>query len=707
MSNQKQNFIPKESNENIQVYDNDDAYIFGDLQENNNNENIQENNNLNNIFDKNIPNNNNFYSINQISNNNELLNKFNINNINYNENKNDNNNIYNNANININYPNNMNKNLNNINVKPQDITFNQKFSINDMDSEGGGKNEKISNKIQNQSQEQKNEININNNNINNIKSLNNNEEIDNVYNDELNDSNMPLVTLNFLSICQCCKDPFNSTDCIPYLFKCGHFFCKKCILEQFIDEEGIKCPNDGLVAKSISELKILNNFITDKTVTQRTSNSNSIYCSIHKGQKMTHYIEENKELICIYCAFEKFKQNPNWEIKEINDKIKEIEIEIDNIIEENQKNVGIIQNTLSEIKKNKEIEEKKVIEVFDRLYEIIKDKKEDNLNKINTLFKENARKLSQKLELFSNKIEKSEEIKEKINLYNENKEQNGLSKILDDYNKLLIKINDNHYYKLVLQKYKFVYDDEPIIVRLINKFGDFKIIPNNCAFLGTKKNNINNNLNISNNNNFKGNLNYNHSTSKLNINQSQSGMNINIFTNINQDNTSSAVNEPIHNIIKQKLKNNKSYSNISPFQKNKKKINNISNSQYNSFYKQKMIDSNISENKSNINSINMYKNYRNNSKLKTTSKKKKLNNTLDFDINISKNKINNNSTLGLRVNTPSDLVKKNILNNGVNFGNKNKTLNNFSNNKQEKRTNKNIIKPSGLKNNLNLKKNNK
>ena len=696
MSNKKQNFVSKESNENIQVYDNDDAYIFGDFPEINNNENIQESNNINNIFNNNTPNNNNFYSINQISNNNALLNKFDINNINYNENQNDNN--YNN-NININNPNNMNKNLNNINIKPQDITFNQKFTLNDMDSEMGGKNEKISNKIQNQNQnqEQKKE---------NIKSLNNNEEIDNIYNDELNESNMPLVTLNFLSICQCCKDPFNSTDCIPYLFKCGHFFCKKCILEQFIDEEGIKCLNDGLVAKSISELKILNNFITDKTVTQRTSNSNSIYCNIHKGQKMTHYIEENKELICIYCAFEKFKQNPNWEIKEINDKIKEIEIEIDNIIEENQKNVGIIQNTLNEIKKNKEIEEKKVIEVFDRLYEIIKDKKEDNLNKINTLFKENARKLSQKLELFSNKIEKSEEIKEKINLYNENKEQNQLSGILNDYNKLLNKINDNHYYKLVLQKYKFIYDDEPIIVRLINKFGDFKIIPNNCAFLGIKKNNINNNSNINNNNNFKDNLNYNHSTSKLNINQSQSGMNINIFTNINQDNTSSAINEPINNIIKQKLKNNKSYSSISPFQKNKKKINNISNSQYNSFYKQKMIDSNISENKSNINSINIYKNYKNNSKLKTTSKQKKLNNTLDFDINIRNSKNINNSTPGLRVNTPCDLVKKNILNNGVHLGNKNKTFNNFYNN-HEKKSNKFINKPNCLKSNLNIKKNNK
>ena len=690
MSEQKENFDLKELDENIQVYDNDDAYIFGELKGNNYNEYMQDNNQINNIF-----NTNNIITNEQISknkNNNEVFNKLNLNYINKEENQKDNE-YNNNQNINS------NKNSKNI-INIQDITFNKKYSINDIDSDLD--NEKNPFKVE--KKKKKNENQINNANDNNVINNNNNEN-DNI--EDSNDSNIPLVTLNFLSICQCCKDPFNSKDCIPYLFKCGHFFCKKCIVEQFIDEEGIKCPNDGLVAKSISELKILNNFITDKTVTQRTSNSNSIYCNIHKGQKMTHYIEENKELICIYCAFEKFKQNPNWEIKEINDKIKEIEIEIDNIIEENQKNVGIIQNTLNEIKKNKEVEEKKVIEVFDRLYEIIKDKKEDNLNKINTLFKENARKLSQKLELFSNKIEKSEEIKEKINLYNENKEQNQLSGILNDYNKLLNKINDNHYYKLVLQKYKFIYDDEPIIVRLINKFGDFKIIPNNCAFIGIKKNNINNNSNINNNNNFKDNLNYNHSTSKLNINQSQSGMNINIFTNINnQDNTSSAINEPINNIIKQKLKNNKSYSSISPFQKNKKKINNISNSQYNSFYKQKMIDSNISENKSNINSINIYKNYKNNSKLKTTSKKKKLNNTLDFDINIRNSKNINNSTPGLRVNTPSDLIKKNILNNGVHLGNKNKTFNNFYNN-HEKKSNKFINKPNCLKSNLNIKKNNK
>ena len=669
MSEQKENFDLKELDENIQVYDNDDAYIFGELQGNNYNEYMQDNNQINNIF-----NTNNIITNEQISknkNNNEVFNKLNLNYINKEENQKDNE-YNNNQNINS------NKNSKNI-INIQDITFNKKYSINDIDSDLD--NEKNPFKVENT--EQKNENQINNANDNNVINNNNNEN-DNI--EDSNDSNIPLVTLNFLSICQCCKDPFNSKDCIPYLFKCGHFFCKKCIVEQFIDEEGIKCPNDGLVAKSISELKILNNFITDKTVTQRTTNSSCIYCNYHKGQKLTHYIEETKELICIYCAFEKFKQNPNWEIKEINDKFKEIEAEIDIIIEENQKNVGIIQNTLMEIKKNKEIEEKKVNEIFNRLNDVIKNKKEENLNKINTLLTENAKKLSQKLEMFSNKIEKSEEIKEKISLYKENKEQNQLSNILNEYNKLITKISDSHYYKLILQKYKFIYEDEPVITRLINKFGDFKITPNNCAVIGNRKNNIIGNITTSNlntninNSNYKNNLNYNHSTSKLNINQSQSRMNINIFTNINQEKSSSTINEPI-NIIKKKIKNNKSYSSISPFQKNKKRINTLSNSQYNSFYKQKMIDSNLNENVSSINSINIYNNYKNNVRPKGSQKKKKLNSTLDFDINGNKKKNNNmnNNAGGIRVNTPNILFKKGKYNSGMYTRNKFDILNNSPN----------------------------
>ena len=168
------------------------------------------------------------------------------------------------------------------------------------------------------------------------------------------------------------KNSFNSTVYIPYLFKCGHFFCKKCIDEQFTDDEGIKCPNDGLVAESISELKLLNNLITDKNV--EVLSSRGKYCDVHKGQKLTHYIEDTKELICVYCAFARFKKNPKTEIKEIKDKCNEINAELSSIIEDNQHNVEMIQNAVKDIKKNKETEVKRVSMFFDQITSFFENK---------------------------------------------------------------------------------------------------------------------------------------------------------------------------------------------------------------------------------------------------------------------------------------------------------------------------------------------
>ena len=79
------------------------------------------------------------------------------------------------------------------------------------------------------------------------------------------------------------------------------------------------------------------------------------YCDVHKGQKLTHYIEDTKELICVYGAFARFKKNPKTEIKEIKDKCNEINAELSSIIEDNQHNVEMIQNALKDIKKNNTI----------------------------------------------------------------------------------------------------------------------------------------------------------------------------------------------------------------------------------------------------------------------------------------------------------------------------------------------------------------
>lgn len=76
-----------------------------------------------------------------------------------------------------------------------------------------------------------------------------------------------LVTLKYISVCQSCKENFNSSSNVPYLLKCGHFFCRSCLENNFTEDDGsIFCPDDGIVANHISELKLLNNLIVERSV---------------------------------------------------------------------------------------------------------------------------------------------------------------------------------------------------------------------------------------------------------------------------------------------------------------------------------------------------------------------------------------------------------------------------------------------------------
>ena len=122
---------------------------------------------------------------------------------------------------------------------------------------------------------------------------------------------------------------------VPYLFKCGHFFVNNVLMSNV----------DGLIAKYLSELKILNNFINDKNGEKNIKiKYKEKYCEYHKDKKLSHYIENSKELICVYCTFERFKSNPGVDIKDINEECKSMENKIDNIIDDNQHNVEIIQS---------------------------------------------------------------------------------------------------------------------------------------------------------------------------------------------------------------------------------------------------------------------------------------------------------------------------------------------------------------------------
>ena len=363
-----------------------------------------------------------------------------------------------------------------------------------------------------------NEINLNNN----IQKLEDDDEEENEGGEEEEggEENIPLVTLKYIAVCQCCKSQFDSKSHLPYLFKCGHFFCKECIEGQFTDEEGIKCPIDGLVAKNINEFKLLNNLITDETISSQRANqiqnkinnnlsnnnlnnniSDKNTCLIHKGQKLTHIVGSTKELVCVYCAFDLVRKNPKCEVREIKEKFEEYISDADKLININHNNIEIIQNSLKDIKKNKEREENNINTYFEHVFKYLTNKKNEFLSQIDSIFTDNATKLSQKLENFSNQIEQAETLKNLVEHY-ENNNNGNFSDINDAYIKMTSLNNIEKSNKITLHEYKFNHDDETKILKYINNLGNIKTIFKYLPFQNDNTQEVLELTNDNNNNNF-------------------------------------------------------------------------------------------------------------------------------------------------------------------------------------------------------------
>ena len=412
-----------------------------------------------------------------------------------------------------------------INNDFQNIIKNQK-SINFL--ENAPKSEKEMNNISynsnnlysnNNGEEEEENNNIINNGIEEeADDMNFEQESINKINNENDDEELPLITLNFISICQCCKNSFDENIHKPYLLKCGHFFCIKCIKDYFVDKSGIKCPSDGLIAKSLDELTLLNNLIpknklkedkdknkisrneiktnfndeekniSDKNMNDTDSNKFSInnnynqnYCQIHKNQKLSHVICDSNEIICVYCAFESFKKNPMCEIKELSAQLNEFSNKINEIITSNQNQVLNLHNALKKIKLNKETEEKSINTFFECLIDYIKEKQNEFIDKINEIFNNNTKKLGDKLEEVTENIEKSEKIKNLIEDFCENEKNNDIN-VKEKYNEILskyllfqqkIKINNQN---LILDEYKFQHIDEEQIAKNCQNLGEIILL---------------------------------------------------------------------------------------------------------------------------------------------------------------------------------------------------------------------------------------
>ena len=129
------------------------------------------------------------------------------------------------------------------------LTANKNYSSNEIsyDSNTNNNKYKIKNTVDQNEYNPPQEV-IHEGDPENLGSENQNEDKSNVGS---------LMKLQYISVCQACKENFNSSVNVPYLLKCGHFFCRNCIIYGLTDEEGrINCPDDGIVANKLSELKL-------------------------------------------------------------------------------------------------------------------------------------------------------------------------------------------------------------------------------------------------------------------------------------------------------------------------------------------------------------------------------------------------------------------------------------------------------------------
>ena len=382
---------------------------------------------------------------------------------------------------------------------------------------------------------------------------------------------------------------------------------------------------------------------------------NQNYCNIHPEQKITHFVEDTKELICIHCAFNKLKNNPTIQIREISEKCKEYLNDLNNIIENNQKYTQIIQNSLNDINENKENEEKKIIEIYEQLLNLLVTNRNNYLIKIEEIYQENTGNMNKKLENFAEIIDIAEKLKEDFEAIAEQApyEFNHLTQA---FNKFIRDMNDKSKSDLDIIQYNFSHDELNKVLKYLNNFSDVKT-RKKCYRFDFLKNN--------------GSQNY--SIREINTNQNNNNYNDNYINN--------------------NFNNNMFNNGINKYYKASKELKyiNFSNNNANLIPNNKIYNNTLNNN-NNQNNINLKNDSfleGSNSNLRFNFKyddKEKMNNRMNFNgnsISESNNNILNKYIIPKNNYNTEDFSNKNSLKNLQNSGNlsvNNSNIENFKNN---------------------------
>ena len=214
-----------------------------------------------------------------------------------------------------------------------------------------------------------------------------------------------------------------------------------------------------------------NNINSNSNYTNEDDSGN--FCTIHPEQRISHFVEGTRELICIHCAFNKLKNDPNIQIKEIPEKCKEYIADLENIIEKNKNYIQIIKNSIVHINENKQNEEKKIVEIYEELTNLLITNRNNYLIKIEEIYQQNKSIMNKKLENFEEIIDISEKLKEDFYTLHD-KAPNEFNFLAQSFNQFLREINDKNNSEIHIIQYNFSHDETNKIIKYINNFADVK-----------------------------------------------------------------------------------------------------------------------------------------------------------------------------------------------------------------------------------------
>ena len=184
-------------------------------------------------------------------------------------------------------------------------------------------------------------------------------------------------------------------------------------------------------------------------------------------------MEETKELICIHCAFNKLKNNSNIKIKEIPEKCKEYISDLESIIENYKNYIQIVKNSMNHINENKQNEEKKIIEIYDELQNLLLTNRNNYLIKIEEIYQQNKINMNKTLEHFEEIMNISEKLKDDFSFVH-NKAPNEFNFLTQAFNQFIREINDKNNSEINVIQYNFSHDEINKIIKYINNFADVK-----------------------------------------------------------------------------------------------------------------------------------------------------------------------------------------------------------------------------------------